>query len=285
MDVLEAIGSRRSIRWFEPDAPVDSRSIERVLAIAQLASSAGNLQPWRAVVVEVSKLSESERMTLLGANNHQRAQEMAPLWIYWFGDASVFESEAVLDQLLRNWPVGAIASSFGWSAEATVTAVTEGTPPPEGMPPMNELLHDPPPERRAAAVFAEVNGALQLAQLAALNEGLGCCLHTPCAASRYAAVREVLGVPEHFVPVWLMLLGRSAESADAGGQRPRDEFNSMFCSQRWGNPMQLSDHVAEELRRDRVFQAPAPVPGRYAELTELAERFGYPAPEIPEGLD
>jgi len=28
-----------------------------------------------------------------------------------------------------------------------------------------------------------------------------------------------------------------------------------------------------------------PLPGRYAELTRLAERFGYPAAEIPEGLD
>jgi nitroreductase len=285
VELLNAIGSRRSTRWFEPDVPVEPRSVERILATAQLASSAGNLQPWRAIVVDPARLSEADRAALLEANNRQRAQEMAPVWIYWFGDMGVFEADAVLDQLVGNWPVGAVVSSFGWSPDATVRAVTEGVAPPEGMPPMNELLHDPPPDRRAAAAFAETNGALQLAQLAALDEGLGCCLHTVCAFSRYPAVRDVLDVPEHFVPVWLMLLGHSAESPKAGGQRPRDPFGSMFSAQRWGDPMELSEEVAAGLRNEGLLQSPAPLPGRYAELTELAERFGYPPPEIPEGVD
>ena len=220
MELLKAIGSRRSTRWFEPDAPVSPAAIERILEAARWATSAGNLQPWRAVVVERTELSDEDRSTLLAANNHQRAQEMAPVWIYWFGDVTVFDTETTLDQLLINWPIGAVASSFGWNTEAVYRAITEGEAPPEGMPPMHELLHDTPLDRRIAAVFAETNGALQLAQLAALREGLGSCLHTPCAFSRYPEIAPVLGVPEHFVPVWLLLIGHSAESAEAGGQRP-----------------------------------------------------------------
>jgi nitroreductase len=50
MDVTEAVTSRRSIRAFLPD-PVDDATIAGLLEVASRAPSGGNLQPWRAYVL------------------------------------------------------------------------------------------------------------------------------------------------------------------------------------------------------------------------------------------
>lgn len=49
-DVMDAIKERSSIRKFKPD-PVPQATVGRLLEAAQLAPSAGNLQPWLFVVV------------------------------------------------------------------------------------------------------------------------------------------------------------------------------------------------------------------------------------------
>ena len=51
MDVYEAIRKRQSIRRYKPD-PVPDDVLSRVLDAMRLAPSAGNLQPWRFVVVK-----------------------------------------------------------------------------------------------------------------------------------------------------------------------------------------------------------------------------------------
>ena len=50
MDVFEAIQKRRSIRSYEP-TPVPIEKLRKVLEAARLAPSAGNIQPWRFIVV------------------------------------------------------------------------------------------------------------------------------------------------------------------------------------------------------------------------------------------
>jgi len=50
LDVFEAIQKRRSIRSYEP-TPVPIEKLRKVLEAARLAPSAGNIQPWRFIVV------------------------------------------------------------------------------------------------------------------------------------------------------------------------------------------------------------------------------------------
>jgi hypothetical protein len=85
----------------------------------------------------------------------------------------------------------------------------------------------------------------------------------------------VLGVPETFVPVWLQLVGHSAESGAAGGQRPREPFEALFAMGRWGAPLPRDEGVVDDLRREGLIQAPAPLPGRDEELRHLGRMFGY----------
>jgi len=51
LDTFNAIGTRRSIRWYEPDKPVEKWKIQAMLEAARLAPTAGNFNGQRAIVV------------------------------------------------------------------------------------------------------------------------------------------------------------------------------------------------------------------------------------------
>jgi nitroreductase len=63
VEVLEAISTRRSIRYYKPD-PVDDKAIETVLEAARWAPSWGNTQCWRFVVVRDSGIRTELAATL-----------------------------------------------------------------------------------------------------------------------------------------------------------------------------------------------------------------------------
>lgn len=62
MDAIEAIMTRRSIRYYTED-PVSDADIEKLLRAAMAAPSAGNQQPWRFVVTtereQLDRMSET----------------------------------------------------------------------------------------------------------------------------------------------------------------------------------------------------------------------------------
>jgi nitroreductase len=166
MVVLRAIGSRRSIRWFEPDA-IPLPLVQRVLEAARMAASPGNLQPWRAVVVVPAELDAAGRRALLEANNRQRAQELAPVWIYWYGDPDAAVPEAFLRSVEQQIDVGAIPEAFGWSADAARRSILEGEPAQPGLPALDTFVHGLPYEVSAIIAAQETNAACALAILTA----------------------------------------------------------------------------------------------------------------------
>jgi len=274
MSFMNVVGSRRSIRWFRPDA-VDARLIQRILEAARMTGCPGNLQPWRAVVVVQADLAPAERERLLDAANRQRPHEQAPVWIYWFCDPSAAAPERFMDQISLGVRLGALARSAGWDERVARSAIDDGVPAPPGMPPLHQIVHGVPPEIGALVAAREVIGACTIATLAAVDEGLGTCLHVPTAPSAAGVLFEVLGVPEHFTPIWLQLVGHPAERPEAGGQRPRFGFDELFAIGRWGVPYPRDADVVASLERDGLLQAPAPLPGREEELAELSRTFGY----------
>jgi len=50
-DAFQALGSRRSVRAFHPDKPVERRVVEQILELASRAPSGTNTQPWKVRVV------------------------------------------------------------------------------------------------------------------------------------------------------------------------------------------------------------------------------------------
>jgi nitroreductase len=78
MDFLQVVGDRRSIRWYKTWEKVPPEKIQRILEAARLTTCPGNLQPWRAIVVDRDELDEKTREERLSANNWQGAHTQAP---------------------------------------------------------------------------------------------------------------------------------------------------------------------------------------------------------------
>ncbi len=79
MEFLDVCGLRRSIRIFDAKRAVEREKIQRVLEVVRVGTTCpGNLQPWRAIVVDQGKLAPADRKTLLAVDNYQAAHAQAP---------------------------------------------------------------------------------------------------------------------------------------------------------------------------------------------------------------
>jgi hypothetical protein len=142
---------------------------------------------------------------------------------------------------------------------------------------IHELLHGLPYEVSANVAYAETVGACAVATLAAVNEGLGACLHMISNPSKQEEVKRLLGVPDSFVPVWQLLIGYPAEDPDAGGVRPKLPFEQIFSYGKWGQPFPRDQRVVTELEAEGLPQPTGETKAnRFDELKYLARMFGYP---------
>jgi nitroreductase len=66
VDIFEAIEKRRSVRSFAVDKEVAEEIIEEILRCGCLAPSAGNVQPWRFIVVRDTELKRALAAAALG---------------------------------------------------------------------------------------------------------------------------------------------------------------------------------------------------------------------------
>jgi len=260
VEFKQVIGRRRSIRFFEPDRPVEREKIQSILEAARLASCAVNAFWLRAIVVERDKLPKG-KLDQLKTPVAALTLDLAPLHIYFFCDLGVV-NRIKGERLKELVDVGALAPTHGWSHKFVDDLVY-----PHLLKPLTENR-----EAYIAAAAGDCGGAIHMALLTAFDEGLGACLNTP----NPPLVRRVFDVPDDWIPLWVMLVGYAAESWEAGGQRPRPPFEELFFEGDPGTPFERDEKVVERLKEAGMIQAPAPLPGRREEIKKLAERFGLP---------
>jgi len=260
VEFKEVVGRRRSIRFFEPDKPVEREKIQVILETARLASCAVNAHWLRAVVVERDKLPK-EKLDQLKTPVAALTLDLAPVHIYFFVDLGIV-NRIKGSRLKELVDAGALAPTHGWSHKFVDDFVY-----PQILEPMTKNL-----QGYLAAAAADAGGAVHNALLAAFDEGLGACLNTP----NPALTAKVFNVPEDWVSLWVMLVGYPAESWEAGGQRPRPEFEELYFEGEYGKPFKRDPAVVERLKGAKMIQAPAPLPGRREEIRALAERLGLP---------
>ncbi|MEZ4493534.1 MAG: nitroreductase family protein [Dehalococcoidia bacterium] len=261
MEFKEVIGRRRSIRFFDPDRPVEREKIQKMLEAARLASCAVNAQWARAVVAFRKDLTDdqfSRLKTPVAALN----VDLAPVHIHWFNDLSVVK-KIKGSRLKELVDVGALAPTHGWSHKFVDEFVY-----PQILEPMTEG-----PGYPIASTF-DVGGAMTQALLTGVDEGLGVCLVT----LNGAVLKEVFKVPEEWIPLSTILVGYPAESWDGGGQRPRPPFEELYHEGAYGTPFRRDAAVTEELKVAKMIQEPAKPhdPKRIAEIRRLAEQYGLP---------
>ena len=257
MEFKQVLGIRRSIRYFDPDRPVEREKIQKILEAMRIASCAMNAQWLRAVVVYRDELPEEtfEKLKLPVTNV---VLELAPVHIYCFGDRSVFDDDrgARLKELVD---VGALNPSHGW----THRFVDEF-----GWPQLLEPLSRSP--GYPISMTFDDGGAATQGLLTAYDEGLGACW----TAFPDQPAREAFDIPDEWIPHYVMNVGYPLESREAGGQRPRPPFEKLYFEGRVGNPFRRDEAVVAELRECGMLQDPAPLPGRKEEVRELTRKLG-----------
>jgi len=255
MELREAIGRRRSIRFLLPYKPVEPEKIQRMLEAARLASHWGNVQSLRAVVV-FRHSAPKEIVDSLTAPIAGFQIRLAPVVIVWYIDTNAVDDQSNrLRELLRAGALG-----FG---EGKHDALEKQLIP----------IFDSIRESLKMPGIGEVDCGQGIAQatLMAFEQGLGtCCLASP----NLDQIRINLGLPEGCRVLLLQTVGYPAESPEAGGQRPRMPFETLFHMNRYGDPFPRSEAVIAELKEDGMVQTPAPVPWREEELEYLKHALG-----------
>ncbi|MCC6849456.1 MAG: nitroreductase family protein [Deltaproteobacteria bacterium] len=250
MDVPEAVGRRRSIRFLLPHKPVELDKIQRMLEAARLASHWGNVSTLRAVVIR-RDTADAEVLAALPPPVAGYQIGLAPVIIVWFLESAACDQ--VGTRLRELVDAGAIGYGPGrrQEVEAKLVPLMESA---------SEILKQPG--------LSEVDCGQGIAQatLMAVAMGLGtCCLGT----GDPDRVRRKLGLPESCRVLVIQTVGYPAESPEAGGQRPRLPFESLFHLNRYGEPFPRDPRVVAELQAEKLLQPEAPLAWREAELAYL----------------
>jgi nitroreductase len=261
MEFKEVIGTRRSIRFFKPWKPVEREKIQVILEAANRSSRAVNADYPRALVVHRADLDE-ETLAALRNPTTTVDLDLAPTYIFWFFDSAYLDdAREHLKELVQH---NVLTPSHGWS-EAYVDDV------------MWAQIFVPMMKNNVAGVTfqgaVETGIAICNAVNAAVDEGLGTCLHAMSGVDR---IRQAFHVPDSWVPVWLQLVGYPLEEREAGGQRPRRPLSKSFFERSCDTPVEADPGVTERLRAARLIQDPGPFPYRDTEVRMLSRMFGLP---------
>jgi len=250
MELREAIGRRRSIRFLLPYRPVELDKIQRMLEAARLASHWGNINSLRAIVIERDK-APKEVLDALPSPVGGYQIQLAPVVIVWYLETAATDQAA--ERIGELVDVGAVG--YGKNKRKVFD---------ERVAPMFRNLGDV--LKLPGLNEVDCGQGIAQATLMAFEQGLGTCF---LGTGDPDGVRRKLGLPDSCRLLLTQTVGYPAECPQAGGQRPRLPFETLFQLNGYGNPFPRSPEVVEELKRDGMIQEPAPLPWREAELEYL----------------
>ena len=267
MELFEAMGTRRSVRFFKPWQEVEEWKIQMILQAARYASCQGNCNSTEAIVIDKRTYPEEkfEQIIECASPFNEIQLRQAPIIIAWLVNMDAWYKELTQTfQVL--FPARAITAAHGW----TYKHLTEQTYP---------RLMSFPKDKAEDLLRIEAGQAIAQSLLAATELGLGTCLLA--TGRKPAEFPQVLGTPENIVPIWLMAVGYSAEQP---GQRPRKRFDRLFHSGEYGTPLEEDKDVRKELELENLIQPMDPLPGREEELKHICRMFGFTEamPDMPK---
>jgi nitroreductase len=183
MQFYDVIKQRRSVRKFRSDG-VDVEILKRVLEAGMWAPSAGNLQPWRFVVVQDMTLKE--KLAVIHTECSHR------VW-------SSFPPEVARDLAGRGgtWRKKYLIDVPIWIVVCFKLTIKRG---------------------RDEAAFASAWCAIENMLLAATFEGLGSCPYT-LADGEEQAIRDILPIPKDHRIAAILHLGYTAAKPKAPRRR------------------------------------------------------------------
>jgi nitroreductase len=206
MSFAEAVEGRRSVRRYRPD-PVPRGDVERMVALASRAASAGNAQMWRFIAVQ-------DRRVLLAMKHAV--------------DERLDELKAWPELSGQSRDVRAARAYATFFADAPLCVAVLCLPYSSRMDRMLELRGLSRNERdrlRQRPELQSVGAAVQLLITAAHSLGYGACwMSAPVVAAE--GLERVLDVEPPAQLVALVPIGRPAGAPKRSGRLPLDEILS-----------------------------------------------------------
>ncbi len=263
MELREALGRRRSIRFVKPYKAVEPEKIQMMLEAARIASHWGNVQSLRAVAV-FRNSAPQEVLDAIQAPVVGWQIRIAPVVLVWYVETAAVDEQS--DRLRELMKAGALGfgprEKVNDALENQLIPIFDGILETMKQPGMNEI---------------DCGQGIAQATLMAYELGLGtCCIGTPYGEQ----IRENLGIPGTCRVLLLQTVGYPAEDWEAGGQRPRQPFEKLFQMNGYDTPFPRSEEVVDELRKDKMFTRPAPLPDREAELDWVSKALDLDPPGL-----
>jgi nitroreductase len=259
--ILQTIGDRRSIRYYDPDKKVEDWKIQTILQAARFASCQGNINATEAIVVQKETCDIWDEIEECVSGFNVQMINQASHLIFWLTNLNAWYGRAN-DGLSTLALSGALTKYHGWNYEFTMTQTVP-------------RLMSFPTERTEILLRYETGQAVGQAMLASTSLGLGNCLLA--FGRKPGGVEKAFGLTPNLKFTWGHAVGYPLEDSKAGGQRPRLKFSKLFHKDTYGNPYQEDTGVTEALKQKGMIQEQAPLPGRVEEIDQLAQRFSREA--------
>ena len=112
MEFKQVVGSRRTIRFFDPNRPVEEEKIQVMLEAANRASRAVNADFAKAIVCYRDELTDEVREALKTPTTTVQI-DLAPVTIFWYGDTTF--TNGAQDRLKELVDLGALPVTHGWT--------------------------------------------------------------------------------------------------------------------------------------------------------------------------
>lgn len=280
MEFKEAVGLRRSIRFWQPWRTVEHAKLQAMLEAIYRAPRVLEVDFVRVVVMRLDELSPEDLQAMKGPTTTTQL-ELCPIIIWVYADLDALKEATDgrnLEELMR---VGALTESHGWTSDfvagTIVPDVYQTVIDDEDRLPLTFRTPDGTQtgESYSRHHFALARAAIGIAQehalLAAVDEGLGAQL----SAVAPMIPKRIMGIPDSWITTSPVLVGYSAEDLQAGGQRPREALEEDFFEGRYGKGFSRDAAVVERLKEEGMIR-PEPLGWRKAEVRRIARMFGLP---------
>ena len=263
--MLEALGNRRSIRYFDDSREVERWKVETMLQAARFSSCQGNINCTEAILVRRDECDLWDEIEECVSGFNVQIINQSSHLILWVTNLNAWYGRAV-DGISGLALCGAATKYHGWNYEFSMTQTIP-------------RLMSFPTERTDALLRFESGQAV--------GNALGVGSILIAFGRKPGGIEKAFGLPPNYRFTWGHAVGYPAEDPKAGGQRPRLRFEALYHDNSFGNPLHCQESTVELLREKGLIQEQAPLPGRFEEIVQLAERHGrdpgtlsFPAAEI-----
>jgi nitroreductase len=206
MSFVEAVEGRRSVRRYRPE-PVPREDVERMVALAARAASAGNAQMWRFIAVQDRQVLQAMKRAV-----DERFDELTA-WPELAGQGKELRAARAYATFFADAPLCVAVLCLPYASRMDRMLTLRG---------MSREERD---RLRQRPELQSVGAAVQLLITAAHSMGCGgCWMSAPVVAAE--GLEQVLGVEPPAQLVALVPIGRPAGAPRRSGRLPLEEILS-----------------------------------------------------------